>query len=107
MLVHASGNPLADGRARMPFSYSASWLLVCSLLGGSLPSCFGRLICLANVLLLTLCVLSVHQSADESLHIKRSSYGPLPWVLEVGRLIFLTANWLLDDLEQLLFFLLL
>ena len=81
--------------------------LVCSLLGSSLSSCFGCLICLANVLLLTLCVLSVHQSADENLHVKRSLHGPLPWVVEVGRLIFLTATWLLDDLEQLVLFLLL
>lgn len=101
-LVHANGNSL-DRCVRMPFSNGASWLPRCLLLGSSLPSCFGRLICLADVLLVTLCVLSVHQSADESLRIQRSCYGPL---LGVRRLIFLTANWVLDDCEQLLFFLL-
>jgi len=90
----------------MPFRNGASWLLVFLLAGSSLLPCSQSLICLANVLLLALCILSVHGSADVSLHIKRSRYGPLPWVLEVRRQILLIANWLLDDLEQLLFFLL-
>lgn len=70
----------------MLFSNGASWLLVLSLLGSCLLSCFGCPICLANVLLLTLRILPAHQSAEKNLHVKRSCYGPLPCVPEVGRL---------------------
>lgn len=81
----------------MLFSNGASWLLVLSLLGSCLLSCFGCPICLANVLLLILRILPARQSAEKNLNVKRSCYGPLPCVPEVGRLNYsrlLLGRWM-------------
>lgn len=75
-----------------------SWLLLCSLLGSSLPSCFGHLICVADFVYYQFIKVLL-----KTLYIKRSHYWPLPWVLEGGRPIFLMNAWLLDDWLSLSF----
>lgn len=69
------------------FSNGTSWLLLCSLLGSSLPSCFGHLIC----------VLPVYQSvAGKPLYKEKSllafAMGARSWKTSI-----LVNTWLLDD----------
>lgn len=76
MSLHLSGSSTPVTSTLMLFSKDASKLLICSLLGSSLHSCFGCLICIADVLFLKVCIQLVCHSADKSLHKKRSRSGP-------------------------------